>query len=269
MLQQPRATTYIGCIGHDSFGSELRRCAEADGVRAEYLVDPTTPSGKCAVLVTGIERSMVAHLAAAEKYKIEHLKSERVWALVEQARLYYSASFFLTVSTESAAEIGKHAAATNKVFTMNLAAPFLCQFFKAQLDIVSPYWDILFGNEDEAAAWAKSNNWETTDLKEIARLTAALPKVNAARPRTVVFTHGLHPVVVLHNGEVTEHPVPAIPAERIVDTNGAGDAFVGGFLSQFALNASIDQCVRAGTYAAQEVIQRSGCTYPPVPAFSA
>ena len=34
--------------------------------------------------------------------------------------------------------------------------------------------------------------------------------------------------------------------EEIVDTNGAGDAFAGGFIGAFVLGKSIDECVEAG-----------------------
>lgn len=47
-----------------------------------------------------------------------------------------------------------------------------------------------------------------------------------------------------------------------------GDAFVGGFLSQLVQEKPIEECVRAGTYAANVIIQRSGCTYPEKPDFS-
>lgn len=47
----------------------------------------------------------------------------------------------------------------------------------------------------------------------------------------------------------------------------AGDAFVGGFLSQLVAGKSIEECVRAGNYAANIVIQRSGCTFPECPEF--
>ena len=50
--------------------------------------------------------------------------------------------------------------------------------------------------------------------------------------------------------------------ELLVDTNGAGDAFVGGFLAQLVLEKPIAECVRAGHYAARTIIQRSGCTFP-------
>jgi adenosine kinase len=43
---------------------------------------------------------------------------------------------------------------------MNLSAPFLCQFFKQPMLELAPYWDILFGNESEALAFAENNDWE-------------------------------------------------------------------------------------------------------------
>jgi len=46
-----------------------------------------------------------------------------------------------------------------------------------------------------------------------------------------------------------------------------GDAFVGGFLSQLIQEKPIEECVRGGCYAANVIIQRSGCTYPEKPDF--
>lgn len=62
-----------------------------------------------------------------------------------------------------------------------------------------------------------------------------------------------------------QFPVIPIAKEQIVDTNGAGDAFVGGFLGQLVLGRSIEECVRAGHYCAHHVIQRHGCTFAPKP----
>jgi adenosine kinase len=47
-----------------------------------------------------------------------------------------------------------------------------------------------------------------------------------------------------------------------------GDTFVGGFLSQLVQEKSIGDCVRAACYAANVIIQRSGCTYPEKPDFN-
>ena len=42
-------------------------------------------------------------------------------------------------------------------------------------------------------------------------------------------------VIAVEHGKLHSFPVAAIPKEEIVDTNGAGDAFVGGFLAQQVL----------------------------------
>jgi len=55
--------------------------------------------------------------------------------------------------------------------------------------------------------------------------------------------------------------------EEIVDANGAGDAFVGGFLAQLILGKSIAECVRAGHYSAGVILRVSGCVFSGNPAF--
>lgn len=75
---------------------------------------------------------------------------------------------------------------------------------------------------------------QTTDIKEIALKTAALPKEDEGRPRIVVFTQGALPTVIVENGKVTEYPVIPLKDGELVDTNGAGDAFVGGTCPVFS-----------------------------------
>ena len=55
-----------------------------------------------------------------------------------------------------------------------------------------------------------------------------------------------------------EYAVNKIDKELIVDVNGAGDAFVGGFLSQLVDGKDEKTCVNAGNYAASYMIQRAG-----------
>ena len=69
-------------------------------------------------------------------------------------------------------------------------------------------------------------------------------------------------MILVENGEVTLFPVTTLPSEKIVDTNGAGDAFVGGFLAQLAQGKSVKEAVNCGIWAATEIIQQSGCTCP-------
>ncbi|XP_012485954.1 adenosine kinase 2 [Gossypium raimondii] len=267
MLQIPGATDYIGCIGKDKFGEEMKKNSKAAGVNVQYLEDETAPTGTCAVCVVGGERSLIANLSAANCYKSEHLKKPENWALVEKAKYFYIAGFFLTVSPESIQLVAEHAAAKNKVFSMNLSAPFICEFFKDAQEKALPYMDFVFGNETEARTFSKVHGWETDDVAEIALKISQWPKASGTYKRTTVITQGADPVIVAEDGKVKQFPVILLPKEKLVDTNGAGDAFVGGFLSQLVQGKSIEDCVRAGCYASNVIIQRSGCTYPEKPEF--
>jgi adenosine kinase len=140
--------------------------------------------------------------------------------------------------------------------------------FKKVLSDTMPFIDFLFGNETEAATFAESEGWETRDLTEIALKVSRMPKANGCRPRTVVFTQGSEPTIVAVGGKVRLYPVIKISQDKLVDTNGAGDAFVGGFLSQIVTGKCIEEAIRAGNYAANVIIQRSGCTFPPKPEFA-
>ena len=95
-----------------------------------------------------------------------------------------------------------------------------------------------------------------------------LPKLNEKRKRIAVITQGHNPVILAYNNEITEFTVDLLPRELVIDTNGAGDAFVGGFLSQFVQEKNLSTCVRCGIWAARQVIQRSGCTFDGKPTFN-
>ena len=83
--------------------------------------------------------------------------------------------------------------------------------------------------------------------------------------RKVIITQGKDSTVVAEGDSVIEYPVTPIDANLIVDTNGAGDAFVGGFLGMLALEQPLEKCVNVGHYAAGEIIKASGCMLPANP----
>jgi len=144
----------------------------------------------------------------------------------------------------------------------NLSATFIPQFFLKQLLEVLPYSDYLFGNNDEVLALSKAMDLKTESVEEVAKIISLYEKVNKKRDRVVVFTQGSHPVVIAIQGKVETIAVPYLDPKLIIDTNGAGDAFVGGYLSQLVHHKDLKKCVEAGCYAAQTILQQSGCTLP-------
>jgi len=267
MLQKPKVGGYIGCVGNDENGRTLKSAAEKDGVQTHYLIEPTVPTGTCAVLVNQKERSLVANLAAAESYKESHLDTPEMQEAVNKAKYVYATGFFLTHSANVVQRLGKHCKENNKTFLMNLSAPFLTQYFWDKMEPALKNTDVVFGNESEAAALGEKLGWGS-DLEVIAKkLAEEFPKENASGKRLVIFTQGSKQTIVYENGEIKKFSPVSISPDEIVDTNGAGDCFVGGFLSRFIQEKSLAESIAAGHYCALECIKRSGCTFPPSPSF--
>jgi adenosine kinase len=266
MLQEAGATAYMGCIGKDENGEQLTKACATDGVNALYMVDPKTPTGTCATLITGIERSLCTNLSAANNYKADHCKKPENWKVVQGAKIVYSAGFFATVSPQAMEIVSQEKAKDGGIYCMNLSAPFLMQVppFKKVFVDTMPNVDYLFGNETEALTWAETEGWETTDLEFIATRLSLMPS-NKEKKRTVVITNGADDTIVCQNGKITKHAILKLPKEKLVDTNGAGDSYVGGFLAGLVKGKSIEECCKAGAYAASVIVQQSGCTFPGKP----
>ncbi len=119
--------------------------------------------------------------------------------------------------TESIAAVSAHCAANDKIYCMNLSAPFIMQvppfkkvagcsgsfspspadripesdrasvFILTKCQVLMdalPFIDFLFGNEIEAATFAETEGWQTKDLAEVAlkvgfRLKGRIPECSA------------------------------------------------------------------------------------------
>ncbi|KAJ1728511.1 adenosine kinase [Coemansia biformis] len=263
LLLPANSAVFFGAVGQDENAQRLKAAADKAGLRTNYMVNPDTPTGTCALLITGHNRSMVADLKAAETYKHAHTVAAENWKDIEAARLYYITGFFTAVSPETIQTVAKHAHEAGKTFTMNLSAPFVPEFFTDKVLDAMPYINVLFGNEDEAAALARALKLDVTDVGQIAKRVADLPRAGA-RPRLVVFTQGAECTVTAASDreDMRVFGVTPVPSAEIGDTNGAGDAFVAGFLAQYIQGKPLDTCVEAGHWLAGLVVRQIGPNYP-------
>jgi len=154
--------------------------------------------------------------------------------------MVYSTGFFITSKFDVLQKVMQQANDEDKPMLFNLAADFLLMFFKDQTMFCIEHADYIFCNEVEASAYAKAVGIDGDNERvEAAKHMAKSKKANQKRPRVVIVTQGCDPVIIAeHNPEqpdaevkVSHVEVPKIDSELIIDTNGAGDAFVGGFLA--------------------------------------
>lgn len=261
----PNSVVYTGCVGDDDLAEQLKAANKREGLDQVYLVKPGEKTGACAVVITGHHRSLVTTLRAAEKWEKSHLESELVAPLVDGAKVFYVEGFFLTHGTETISYLSQKASAASKVFAINFSAPFIPQFFGAQLQQVIPYMDIVIGNEAEAETWAVATGQpEPKNMTAVAKAIAMLPKSNKSRPRIVVITQGAESTILVSSAEPDApkvFPVHALAESDIVDTNGAGDAFAGGFLGAYVAGKNIEECVETGHKMGSMCVQLVGPQY--------
>ena len=114
-------------------------------------------------------------------------------------------------------------------------------------DLVDRHVDILFANEQEAAAFTGEKN-PLEALDKIARkCSIAVVKVG---------TRGAY---VKHRGRV-DH-IGIMGNARRVDSTGAGDFYAAGFLFGLCRGLSMEQCGTIGSIAAGKVIEVVGTTF--------
>ncbi|TGZ65835.1 hypothetical protein CRM22_005672 [Opisthorchis felineus] len=268
ILQEPHECTYIGCIAADEAGERLRKeCEKVQLITHLEVTQSEAATGKCAVLLHGKCRSMVTHVGAAADLTLGHILNPDTWHSIEHASAYYIAGFATDTCFEGVLEVAKHARSRGKLFAFNLSSPAILQLFKDQMDAIFPYVDILFGNSSEAQAYAELHELSGQALENIVLKLASITSVKSENPRKriVLITQGQDPVLVGKSGEkeVMHFPVYPVSDKDIVDTNGAGDAFVAGFLAEYVRSSSIEKAVEEAINAARYIIQKNGFTLGP------
>nr|VZI37636.1 unnamed protein product [Spirometra erinaceieuropaei] len=173
--------------------------------------------------------------------------------------------YSLVTSADSVMAIAEHAVARHKVMCLNLGAPYVCRLFTDRVDKLLPYMDLVIGAGDEALAFAEAHQLKDRSLGAVAKFFAAYGWVGRPRHRLVIITQGPDPILLVSSEDmlIRTIPVDPIPPENTIDTNGAGDAFAAGFLSEFIACGSIDDAVEAGKKAAAYIIGKSGFSLGP------
>jgi adenosine kinase len=265
MLGEENKTSFAGVVGDDDEGRKLTKVARDDGVNVFYsLSAKKLPTGVCGVLVHEHDRSMVTNLQAASDFSLHNLEeSKHLW---QNAQFMIVEGYFLNVCEESIIALGNHQLKNDRLFAFSLSAPFICEFRTKGVQNVIENSNLIIGNESEAVAFSNAMGWGLGDddhdaiAKKIALLpfSSNLPETDTPRTRKVIITRGGSDIVISDGVQSAFYPVTPMKVEDMVDANGAGDAFCGGFLAALMKGKDDASAVQAGIFAAQIILKTSG-----------
>lgn len=268
MLQgtKPHSCLYFGSISEDDRGKVLKENLDKEQIEHDFSIAEDSYTGACAVVVADKERSLCADLGACLKYKTSHLEAnlERL----KDYKILYTTGFFMTSNLEALKKVAAFATEHHITMAFNLSAVFLIGGFKQDYIDIIDHVDLVFGNEDECDAFGKTHEVGSEDRKDIAKYIAELPKKDHTKIRRVIITQGPEETIVatrcFEKGETTVETVPVdkLSKDLIVDTNSAGDSFVGGYLAAIALGHTHETALKAAGYCAKYIIQTPGCSFP-------
>ena len=166
----------------------------------------------------------------------------------------------MDANKEAFTKICNYATENDKPLGVNLSAVFIIDVYLEDIKNLLKHFDYLFCNEDEASQLAEKMNLERSDRQGIAKMVASWEKANTKRPRVVIMTQGPEPAIVAtspgNGAEATCELVSVDPVakEKIVDTNGCGDSFVGAFIGSILKGKSITESVKAGNALGSQIL---------------
>jgi sugar/nucleoside kinase (ribokinase family) len=104
----------------------------------------------------------------------------------------------------------------------------------------------------------KSSLDEIRAVTDVADLDSAIKGLHDCGISIVIVTMGSRGAAVSIQG--TRYNVPAVEPAKLVDPTGAGDAFIGSFLAEYANDENIMRCACVGAAAASFIVEGVGPT---------
>lgn len=222
----------VGRVGNDDFGKRLLSHLTNAGVDAEHVyADPDAGSGM-SVAIIDAEGDYGAVIVSGANLRLSNKDLEEARKVIRSAQVLVLQNEILEATNVAAAQLAKD----YHVRVILNAAP------ARQLGRdLSANVDILVVNAVEAEMIC---GVAVTNLSEAAEAAALLSEQVA---NVVVTAGGLGLAVAEHgNSPYAEaaHPV------KLIDTHGAGDAFIGALAARWASGASVAEAVRFANAAA-------------------
>ncbi len=239
------STAFLGKVGDDVAGDFYRnKLIELGGSDESFQIVEGGVTGRCLSMITpDSERTMRTDLGVAASLSVDDIKHadfEGVDHVHVEGYL-----LFLEGVTEKVLAVAQECGCT---ISIDLATFEIVRLKRDLLkQLLKDYVDVVFANEDEAAAFADSED----PAEQAAVLSKLCPVVAVKLGAEGCYLQNESGVCIVEGQKVD-----------VVDTTAAGDLWATGFLHGWLNGAPLQQCGEFGTITASEVIQVLGSQIP-------
>ena len=223
----------LGSVGDDLYKNKIMLSLEDIGVNPILEILKGDKTSRCGVGIYKKEKLFVTQLRASKRLSEKFIEENLDKILDHQAFLIEGYEFIVKMHYEKIIELGNKS-------------------------------NIIDGSMGEARALARIENDNYEDV-----FRSIFKKLKPNNERLLLITDGPNGAYCAkYNYEnddfefIIRSYAKKIKEEEIKDFNGAGDAFLGGFLSEYMKGSSIIQSCKNGINAASVILKNVGCTFP-------
>ncbi|QQE11066.1 ribokinase [Planctomycetota bacterium] len=215
---------FIGAVGDDAFGNDLRNSLERNNINCQYLQTLQCGSGTAIITVNKLtaQNSIMVGQGANAKMQLPQSDKPFAWADILMLQLETP----LAINIEAA----KRAKANNTLVILDPAPAY-----EKLPDELYQYCDIISPNETELSLLT---GHMTTTIEET---TIAAKKLLTLGAKTVIAKMSSNGALLVTEAEATHFPAYKI---NPVDTTAAGDAFTGCLANELAKHNNAHQAIQ-------------------------
>ena len=255
--------TMLGAVGNDVYKDKIINSLKE--AKVEPLLEfKQQKTSICGVGIYKKDRCLVPDIQASKNISKEFIEDKKNEIFNHEVLLIEG--YFLRENFDLCKFLCEEFNREQKLVILTLSAVTIVQQYLDKIKEIANMCDMIIGNMEETEVLAGGKNAVFQETYE------KVHKILSPRNRLLVVTCGSHGVYCSkynYKSMRLELILQCFPNfvknDEIVDLNGAGDAFLGGFLAMY-LKGNRDNrlfsCCRVGNDAASVILRNVGCTYP-------
>ena len=249
--------TMLGCVGDDKYGKKILEALKQNDIVPLLQTAKGIQTSRCGVGIYKKERCLVPQILASNKLTKEFVQ-EHMKEILNHDALVIEA-YFLQECYDICVNLVEQFKKDNKIIMFTLGAVFMIEFHNEKMMTIANKCDYIIGNKEEAFALINNDkNGKNEIIKEGEKDNKKIfenfhKKLEKNNNRIAVITDGSEGVICSkynHDKNQLEFIIQCFPEQinqdEIVDLNGAGDGFLGGFISQLMNGKDLLYCSQIG-----------------------
>jgi sugar/nucleoside kinase (ribokinase family) len=240
-------TAVLGKIGNNQFKELILKHLKIHGVSSALCQEEDEYMKISSILLAPSGERTIIHYETPHEHIIRSVNDLKN---IDNAKIIYMSNLW-RVPLEERKQILSHAMSRKIVTIVNLGIAD-CRRPVTQIESLLHHVNVLIVNTHEFAEIVKKPIEEIIFKKDVTDLMPFL------KTKIVVVTDGKNGSYAYLYGKVIHEEAVLVPALKVLDTTGAGDAFSAGFIAGYLEKETIEHALHMGSKHGAHIVQKIG-----------